>query len=85
MAARVCGRYRAADELLQHLSKPLRIAMNVVVARQQPHRQLNSSRARLGLVVLQHVAEHAVHVKELPGWRWHLGVECWRLGQPGNR
>ena len=65
MTARVCGRNRATDQLLKHLSKPLRVSMYVVVAGQQPHRQLNSSGAGLGLIVLQNIAEHAVDVKEL--------------------
>lgn len=85
MTARVCGRDRAADELLQHLSKPLGVAMNVMITGQQSHRQLDSSRACLRLVVLQHIAEHAMNIKELPGGRCHLRIERWRIWKTWNR
>jgi len=84
MTARVCGRNRSTYQLLQHLSKTLGVAMNVVIARQQPHRQLNSSGAGLGLVVLQNIAEHAVDVKELSCWRCYLSIEHWRIRNPWN-
>ena len=62
----MCGRNRPIDQLLQHLSKPLWIALNVMIARQQSHRQFDSSGARLGLIVLQNISEHAMDVKQLP-------------------
>ena len=84
MASRRARCNRAVDQLLQHLSKPLGVPVNVIIARQQTHRQLDSPRACLGLVVLQYIPEQGMNIEQLPRSRWNLGIKRGRFEKSTN-